>query len=135
MKYLIVLLFIFSLPAYAEIKNKEELPSTKHEKPKQGKGHKHDQHSHDKNHKMDAGLKKLNKTQALVKVQGMVCAFCAQGIEKNFRKRSEVEAVDVNLDKMEVLIKFKRGKSLDEKVIKEVVTGAGFQFKGIADAQ
>ena len=30
-------------------------------------------------------------------VKGMVCAFCATGIEKTFRKQPEVESVKVDL--------------------------------------
>ena len=97
--------------------------------------HDHKKHKHEKGHKMNAGLKNLTPTNALVKVQGMVCAFCAQGIEKNFNKLEEVKSTKVDLDKMEVLIEFKKGKSIGEKKIKEVVTGAGFEYKGIIDAK
>ena len=61
----------------------------------------------------------------------MLCAFCAQGIKKNFNKKSEVESTKVDLDKMEVEIKLKEGKSLSEDAIKEVVTSAGFSFEGV----
>ena len=63
-----------------------------------------------------------------VKVEGMVCAFCAQGIKKKFGKRAEVVKTRVNLDDMEVTLTFKKGKSLDEKTVKEIIESSGFKF-------
>ena len=38
-------------------------------------------------------------------VEGMVCDFCAQSIEKVFLKQAGVEKVDVNLNNSRVIIK------------------------------
>jgi len=59
-------------------------------------------------------------------VNGMVCAFCATGIEKTFRKQPEVESVKVDLPSKQVTIKTKPGKTLSEAKIKEVVTYSGY---------
>ena len=59
-------------------------------------------------------------------VDGMVCAFCATGIEKTFRKQPEVATVHVDLPKKTVTIKTKEGKTLSEAKIKEVVTYSGY---------
>ena len=59
-------------------------------------------------------------------VNGMVCAFCATGIEKTFRKQSEVESVKVDLPSKQVTIKTKPGKTLSDAKIKEVVTYSGY---------
>lgn len=91
----------------------------------------HKAHKHKQGHNMEAGLKALKPTMAIIKVQGMVCAFCAQGIEKNFNKRKEVKKTDVDLDKMEVTVHFNKGMSLDKKNMEEIVKGAGFAFKGL----
>ena len=93
--------------------------------------HKHD-HSH-KDHKKahTVSAKKVAKDQILVKVSGMVCSFCAQGIEKNFKKKAEVKETKVDLDKMEVRIFFNPGKTLSTKDIEKVITGAGFKFIGV----
>ena len=40
-----------------------------------------------------------------VGVKGMVCAFCAQGIEKNFLKQPEVSKVEVSLENKFVKLK------------------------------
>ena len=59
-------------------------------------------------------------------VNGMVCAFCATGIEKTFRKQPEVESVNVDLAKKLVTIKTKQGKTLSDAKVKEVVTYSGY---------
>lgn len=59
-------------------------------------------------------------------VNGMVCAFCATGIEKTFRKQSEVESVKVDLKEKLVTIKTKPGKTLTDAKVKEIVTYSGY---------
>jgi copper chaperone CopZ len=59
-------------------------------------------------------------------VNGMVCAFCATGIEKTFKKQPEVAAVHVDLPKKVVTITTKPGKTLSDAKIKEVVTYSGY---------
>lgn len=59
-------------------------------------------------------------------VNGMVCAFCATGIEKTFRKQPEVATVHVDLPRKTVTITTKPGKTLSDAKIKEVVTYSGY---------
>ena len=59
-------------------------------------------------------------------VNGMVCAFCATGIEKTFRKQPEVKSVKVDLPSKLVTIQTKPGKTLSDAKIKEVVTYSGY---------
>jgi copper chaperone CopZ len=59
-------------------------------------------------------------------VSGMVCAFCATGIEKTFRKQPEVNTVKVDLPKKLVTITTKPGKTLSDAKIKEVITYSGY---------
>ena len=59
-------------------------------------------------------------------VNGMVCAFCATGIEKTFRKQPEVASVKVDLPSKQVTIKTTPGKTLSDAKIKEVVTYSGY---------
>lgn len=63
---------------------------------------------------------------ATIKVNGMVCAFCSSSIEKKFKEKSEVKAIDVNLDTKLVTIEYHPGKSLPEKEIKDIVTKSGY---------
>lgn len=99
-----------------------------HGKMEHGKMGHGDGHSHADS---KATAEKVGSDKLLVKVNGMVCAFCAQGIEKNFNAKPAVKNTKVDLDTMEVLITLKEGKSLSEKEIKEVVTNAGFTFVGM----
>jgi copper chaperone CopZ len=59
-------------------------------------------------------------------VHGMVCAFCATGIEKTFRKQPEVATVKVDLPKKVVTITTKPGTTLSDAKVKEVVTYSGY---------
>jgi copper chaperone CopZ len=59
-------------------------------------------------------------------VNGMVCAFCATGIEKTLRKQPEVATVHVDLPRKVVTITTKPGKTLSDAKIKEVVTYSGY---------
>ena len=59
-------------------------------------------------------------------VNGMVCAFCATGIEKTFRKQPEVATVKADLPTKLVTITTKPGKTLSDAKIKEVVTYSGY---------
>jgi copper chaperone CopZ len=59
-------------------------------------------------------------------VNGMVCAFCATGIEKTFRKQAEVATVHVDLPRKTVTITTKPGKTLSDAKVKEVVTYSGY---------
>ncbi|MBL6893506.1 MAG: cation transporter [Porticoccaceae bacterium] len=43
---------------------------------------------------------------AIVNVKGMVCDFCARGIEKTFKKDTNVKKIDVDLSKGKVLIAY-----------------------------
>ncbi len=66
-----------------------------------------------------------------VGVDGMVCAFCAKGIENNFKKQEAVKSVAVDLDKKLVTLETKEGKTLDDATIKQVITDAGYTTTNI----
>ena len=59
-------------------------------------------------------------------VNGMVCAFCAQGIEKRLSKMDATKAVFVDLKNKTVAVEAKEGKSLDHKQIAAEITDAGY---------
>ena len=63
-----------------------------------------------------------------IKVRGMVCSFCAQGIKKNISKLKTIEKVDVNLKKGFVSIIVKDGESVDLNEIKQIIKDAGYQI-------
>ncbi len=61
-----------------------------------------------------------------VTVNGMVCAFCAQGIEKRLGKLPATQAVFVDLKKRVVAVEAKPGQKLDDKLIRAEITDAGY---------
>ncbi len=61
-----------------------------------------------------------------VTVNGMVCAFCAQGIEKRLTKLPSTKAVFVDLKQRTVAVEAKDGQTLDSKLISSEITDAGY---------
>jgi len=61
-----------------------------------------------------------------IEVDGMTCAFCVYGVEKNLGKLAGVEEVAVSLESKKARVVMKVGKSLDENKIREVIRDAGF---------
>lgn len=59
-------------------------------------------------------------------VNGMVCAFCAQGIEKTIAKMDATKAVHVDLKRKLVLVEPKDGKALDQAAVKAAIVDAGY---------
>lgn len=62
----------------------------------------------------------------VVAVNGLVCDFCAQAIDRSFRRRAEVNDVRVNLTDKLVTIDFRPNQILDDDTIREIVTRAGY---------
>ena len=61
-----------------------------------------------------------------ITVNGMVCAFCAQGIEKRLGKLPATQAVFVDLKRRVVAVEAKPGQKLDDKLIRAEITDAGY---------
>lgn len=66
-----------------------------------------------------------------VKVSGMVCSMCAQGIQKKFSKLPEVKDLKVDLDSKVVSINTKEGQNVADSKIKELITEAGYNVASI----
>lgn len=64
-------------------------------------------------------------------VNGLVCSFCATGIEKTFKKQAAVDTVKVDLDAKLVTIHLKDGQTLDDKTITSLITDAGYTVTDI----
>jgi len=64
-------------------------------------------------------------------VNGMVCAFCAQGIEKKARALPQTQDVYVNLKKKIVAVQIKDGATLEEKTLTALVKDAGYDVAEI----
>lgn len=66
-----------------------------------------------------------------VKVNGMVCSLCAQGIEKKFKAHKEVKGIKVNLDDKLVRIETQEGKDLSDQVVTSIIQEAGYNVAKI----
>ena len=67
----------------------------------------------------------INSQVAVVNVNGMVCDFCARGIEKTFMKDKAVKRVDVDLERGKVLIAYTKEKEIDFDEIKSKILANG----------
>ena len=89
--------------------------------------HQNDVYVDGKNYKLDKERfdkfkKNLNNVQvAIINVQGMVCDFCARGIEKAFLKDTKVKKIDVDLVNGKVVIAFSLDKKIEIEEIKEKI--------------
>ena len=61
-----------------------------------------------------------------VKIKGMVCSFCAQGLQKGIGKLEEVENVEINLKKGYAKITVKEGETIRMDEVKEIIKDAGY---------
>lgn len=64
-------------------------------------------------------------------VNGMVCAFCAQGIEKKMRALSQTKDVYVNLKQRIVAVEVKDGQTLSSETVKDLIKDAGYDVTSI----
>ena len=60
-----------------------------------------------------------------VYVNGLVCDFCARGIEKTFVKDKAVKRIDVDLESGKVLIAYTKDKEIDFDEIKSKILANG----------
>ena len=73
--------------------------------------------------KMTAGLS--NVKVAVVGVKGMVCDFCARGLEKAFKKDKLVVDLDVDLEKGRLMIIYNAEKNIDYNEISDTIISNG----------
>lgn len=61
-----------------------------------------------------------------MKVNGLVCAFCAQGIEKTLRKQVAAEDVFVSLKDGLVAVALKQDTEIPDEVLRGLLKEAGY---------
>jgi len=71
------------------------------------------------------------KQVAIISVSGMVCDFCARGIEKTFTRDKSVLKVDVDLSGGKVLIAYGTEKNIDFEEIKMKIMSNGQNATGL----
>ena len=94
--------------------------------------HSHEGHLHEKlvdgeklevnPERFDKFVANLSNVQlAVVSVKGMVCDFCARGIEKTFQKDKNVKKIDVDLSNGKVLVAYEKGIEINFEDIKKKI--------------
>ena len=110
MKKILFLLITFSLTTLANNLNEEHQHS--HHQHHSHEGHMHEMLVDGKKLEVDPirfdrFVENLSNAQiAVVDVNGMVCDFCARGVEKAFAKDPDVMKIDVDLELGSVLIAY-----------------------------
>jgi len=66
-----------------------------------------------------------------VTMKGMVCSFCAQGIEKKMKALSETKDVYVDMKNRLVAVEVKEGLTLSQDVINKIIKDVGYEVKSI----
>jgi copper chaperone CopZ len=69
---------------------------------------------------------------AVVKVNGLICDFCVQALNKTFKRQAAVRDVAVDLDAKEIRLAFKPGATLDDATINRLVKNAGYNVVSIS---
>ncbi len=72
---------------------------------------------------------KHNKIVAHVK--GMVCDFCARGLEKVFKKKKEVHEIKISLEHQTVDFILKPKQNLSDKIITKMIEDNGITVERI----
>ena len=70
-------------------------------------------------------------TTAKVSVNGMVCSFCAQSIEKRLSAMPETGPLYINLSNKVVAVQPKAGKTLDMDKLRHEIKEAGYEVTAV----
>jgi copper chaperone CopZ len=70
-----------------------------------------------------------------MKVYGLVCGFCAQGIEKTLRKNPAISDVIVSLEDKLVAVSTRDGQDVSDAQLTKALIDSGYDVKGIARTQ
>ena len=77
----------------------------------------------------------IGKTDVVFKVKGMVCSFCAQGLQKSLSKLSYIDkknytkGVKVNLKDQVTIISTKKGAKIDYNLAVKKIADAGYSVE------
>ena len=66
-----------------------------------------------------------------INVNGMVCDFCAQSIEKVFMKIDEVKGIKINLENQKVVIYLEEKTNIEDDIISALLKDAGYTVEQI----
>lgn len=66
-----------------------------------------------------------------IKVNGLVCDFCARSLEKLFGRQESVSDIHIDLGQGFIDLDLKESQSLSDDTIRSIVTNAGFEVEAI----
>lgn len=66
-----------------------------------------------------------------MEVNGLVCGFCAQGIEKTLKALPATEGVFVSLENRMVAVKLKDGTDIDDAALRKALKDSGYTVVAI----
>ncbi|HEY7640715.1 MAG TPA: heavy-metal-associated domain-containing protein [Steroidobacteraceae bacterium] len=80
-----------------------------------------------------AALTAANASAATIEltVNGLVCGFCAQGIEKTLRRNAATDDVFVSLENRLVAVATKPETDIPDDVLRKALQDAGYDVKAI----
>jgi copper chaperone CopZ len=88
-------------------------------------------HSHDEITTNGLSSGQITDNIININVNGMVCDFCAQSIEKVFMKRIEVKGINVNLEDQKVVIYLEKETDIEDDIISTIFQDAGYNVETI----
>ncbi len=71
------------------------------------------------------------ENRVLVKVNGLVCDFCARAVEKVFGRRKEVAGIQVDMDQGQISIVLHPDNAIDDTTLEKLVTDSGYNMVSI----
>ena len=89
------------------------------------------EHSHDEVTTNGLSSGEITNNIININVNGMVCDFCAQSIEKVFMKRNEVKGISVNLEEQKVVIYLLEKTTIEDVIISNIFKDAGYTVEKI----
>jgi copper chaperone CopZ len=129
MRYLLFSILIF--PSFALAEAVMHTDHSNHSAHHSHEGHRHTQLVDGAEIKLDAErFDKFVADQsgsqiAVISVSGMVCDFCARGIEKTFQKDTGFRKIDVDLANGKVLLAYAATKKIVKKDIEQKILSNG----------
>ena len=66
-----------------------------------------------------------------VAINGMVCSFCVQGIERKLSSLPATQSVKVDLEKHLVSISLRPGATISDEQLRKLIRDAGFDVRQI----
>lgn len=61
----------------------------------------------------------------VIHVHGMVCDFCARGLEKTLKDREEVKELTISLEEKKVVLEMNPNMNLNDEEITRIINGNG----------